>query len=475
MPRRSAAWMTVTPSSTSMLRPSISTVGMGSTLRRLRPEGTPSERDVLLELGTELVDEGPRRHRRAVGEGADGVPLDVVGDAQEELHVPRNGAALLESAQHAIEPARALPAGRALPARLVVEECDHVVERPHHADRIVHHHDAGRAEERSRLLHGVHVHRHVDLVGGERRHRGAARDHRLQLPAVRDAAGVLVDDLAQRRAHGQLVDAGPHDVARDAVQLGAGALLRSDAAEPSRPAQYDVRHAREGLDVVHDGGTVEETLRGGERWLDARVATLALERLEQPRLLAADVGTGTAVDDDLELEAGTEDVLADEAGRLGLAHGLPQALVAEQHLATDVDVGEVALDGVRGDDDAFEELVRVVLDDDPVLERARLALVRVDRQVDRLLRLLRQEAPLHAGREARAAAPTDRKSTRLNSSHLGISYRERLADGLVAAVLAVGVQTPESGNVPAARQEALGHASGQLAATAGSLARNACF
>src|SRR5262245_11332442 len=138
MPRRSAAWMTVTPSSTSMLRPSISTVGMGSTLRRLRPEGAPSRRDVLPELRTELRDEGPCEPRLTVGEGADGVPLDVVGDAQEEVHVPRAGPALLESAQHAIEPARALPAGRALPARLVVEERDHVVEGPHHADRIVH-------------------------------------------------------------------------------------------------------------------------------------------------------------------------------------------------------------------------------------------------------------------------------------------------------------------------------------------------
>src|SRR5262249_57192382 len=101
-----------------------------------------------------------------------------------------------------------------------------------------------------------------------------------QLPAVRDAGGVLVDDVAEGRADGQLVDVGPDDVPRDAVQLGAGALLRPDPAEPFRPAQDDVRHAREGLDVVDDGGAVEETLRGGERRLDARVATLALERLE---------------------------------------------------------------------------------------------------------------------------------------------------------------------------------------------------
>jgi len=42
-------------------------------------------------------------------------------------------------------------------------------------------------------------------------------------------------------------------------------------------------------------------------------------------------------------------------------------------------------------------------------------------------------------------------------------------------MLAISVQAPESGNVPAAHQQALGHASDQLAATAGSVARNACF
>src|SRR5262249_51907590 len=119
MPRRSAAWMTVTPSSTAIVRPSISTVGMGSPGRRLGAERTAAERHVLLELGAELGDEGPRRHGGAVGEGADRVALDVVGDAQQQLDVCRVGAALLEPAQHALEPAGAFTARRALPAGLV--------------------------------------------------------------------------------------------------------------------------------------------------------------------------------------------------------------------------------------------------------------------------------------------------------------------------------------------------------------------
>src|SRR5215470_17299536 len=108
MPRRSAAWMTVTPSSTSIVRSSISTLGMGSSGRHLGTERTAAERNVLLELGAELGDEVARRHGGAVGEGADGVALDVVGDAQQQVDVAGIPAALLEPAQHPLEPPRTL-------------------------------------------------------------------------------------------------------------------------------------------------------------------------------------------------------------------------------------------------------------------------------------------------------------------------------------------------------------------------------
>src|SRR5262245_66151674 len=113
--------MTVTPSSTSIRVPSISTVGMGARRCRLGAERTAAERGVLLELGAELRGEGACRHRRTVGEGADGVALDVVGEIQQEVRVARGASAVLETAEHVLEPSRPLTAWRALAARLVVE------------------------------------------------------------------------------------------------------------------------------------------------------------------------------------------------------------------------------------------------------------------------------------------------------------------------------------------------------------------
>src|SRR4029453_11042567 len=81
---------------------------------------------------------------------------------------------------------------------------------------------------------------------------------------------------------------------------------------------------------------------------------------------------------------------------------------AVQRLAAHVDRAEVGPDRVAGDDAAFDQRVRVGHHRRDVLAGTRLALVGVDDQVlglgTRAGRPLRDEAPLHAGGKARAAA-----------------------------------------------------------------------
>ena len=77
----------------------------------------------------------------------------------------------------------------------------------------------------------------------------------------------------------------------------------------------DERDVHQRLDVVDQRRALVEALDGRERRLQARVAALALERVEQRGLLAADVGAGAAVHDEVERVVGAEDVLAEVAGR----------------------------------------------------------------------------------------------------------------------------------------------------------------
>ena len=97
----------------------------------------------------------------------------------------------------------------------------------------------------------------------------------------------------------------------------------------------DVGH---GLDVVDHGGLAEEA-DGGRGGLMHGEPALALERLEQRRLLAADVGTGTGMHDDVDGEARAEDVVPHRAVGVGVVQRRLQALQSEHELAAQIDEG----------------------------------------------------------------------------------------------------------------------------------------
>src|SRR5690606_22944057 len=93
-----------------------------------------------------------------------------------------------------------------------------------------------------------------------------------------------------------------------------------------------------------------------------------------------------------------------------------------------------------GDDHAFDELVRVVLDDVAVLERARLGLVGVAQHVARAPVWRRHERPLDPGRETGTSPPAKARGLDLVYDLLGRHGRESLTRGVVPSVLAVEVE-----------------------------------
>ena len=97
-------------------------------------------------------------------------------------------------------------------------------------------------------------------------------------------------------------------------------------------------------------GPAVQALDGRERRLQARVAALALERVEQRGLLAADVGAGAAVHDEVERVVGAEDALADVAGGARLGHRGVEHVGLVGVLAADEDERLVGADRVGADD-----------------------------------------------------------------------------------------------------------------------------
>ena len=178
-----------------------------------------------------------------------------------------------------------------------------------------------------------------------------------------------------------LVVARPLHVAGHRHELGPGRGLGADLGVLAAAHPDDVRHGRERLNVVDQRRTVVEALDRRERRLQPRVAALALERVEQPGLLAADVGAGAAVQDKLEKVARAGDVAADVARleRLGDRRLENVGLVGV--LAADVDEGAMDLGRPGRDHDPLDQHVRALLHQLAVLERARLGLVGVADEV----------------------------------------------------------------------------------------------
>src|SRR5512142_743652 len=167
MPSFVAASITVAPPSTVTGLPSISSViALGSaglsvgivwaSVRRELGEvdagGAVAARlhdaalvvDVVLELVAVGLHEGAHGHRRGVSEGADGAPLDVVREVEQQVQVLLAALARLDAVDDAVEPARALAAGRALAARLLEVEVGEALGRLHHAGVLVHHDHGAR-------------------------------------------------------------------------------------------------------------------------------------------------------------------------------------------------------------------------------------------------------------------------------------------------------------------------------------------
>ena len=220
------------------------------------------------------------------------------------------------------------------------------------------------------------------------------------------------------------------DLAAEREYLRALRLFRTHRGEPFRPLEDDLRDVGERLDVVDDGRLAEQTLHGGERRTRTRLASVALDRGQQRRFLAANKRACAQTKLDVEVEAGGKYVLTQQAVFARLLDGDLKALDGNRVFRTDIYVALVCADGVAGDGHRLQHGVRVALEHRAVHKRAGVALVRVAYDVFLIRNALGGKVPLRAGGEARAAAAAQTavgdELDDLRRRHLGQTFAERL-------------------------------------------------
>ena len=173
---------------------------------------------------------------------------------------------------------------------------------------------------------------------------------------------------------------------------------------------------------------------GGRGGGGGGLAPVALDGGHEGGLLAADKGAGAQADVDIKVEAGAQDVFAQQAHLPGLADGHLEPLDGDGVLGPDVDVALLRPDGVAGDGHGLQHHVGVALQHRAVHKGAGVALVGVAADVLDPLGLGRGKGPLLTGGEA-AAAPAPQTGIQDALHHLLRGHlAEHLAQGHVAVV-----------------------------------------
>ena len=88
--------------------------------------------------------------------------------------------------------------------------------------------------------------------------------------------------------------------------------FRTQSGKPRRAIANDRRHAGKTLRVVDRRRLAVQTEVGRERRLEARLALLAFQRLEQRRFFAADIGACADESVKIEIDARALNVLAEQ-------------------------------------------------------------------------------------------------------------------------------------------------------------------
>src|SRR5690606_24151308 len=114
------------------------------------------------------------------------------GGRAQGVQVLHGGLVLDHAADHAVHPAGALAAWRALAAAFLVVEPGDALAGANHAGGVVHDDHRARTQAGAGLLDRVVIHGQAHHgLARQHRHRRTARDHALDAVAVADATGPL--------------------------------------------------------------------------------------------------------------------------------------------------------------------------------------------------------------------------------------------------------------------------------------------
>ena len=214
------------------------------------------------------------------------------------------------------------------------------------------------------------------------------------------------------------------------------------------------RHRGEGDHIVDDGGLAEQALNRRQRRLEAHLAALAFQRLQQRGLLAADVGAGAQAHFEIEALAAAQKILTQVVRRISRVYRRLERNLRVRVLPAQIDVAPRGAGREPRDRHALDQHEGIALHQHAIGERARIALIGIADDV--FLRPLgpQYRLPLDSGREGGPAA-----AAKTGGGDSGHDLRRRQVQGRlqppIAVVLKIVGETARISEPDACKRQAL--------------------
>ena len=314
---------------------------------------------VLLIFFVEVVHRGEDRVRRSLSESAESGVLDDLGEVLEHLQVLHLTLSFGNLGKDFEHPLVADAAWSALSAGFTDDEFKVELRDGDHAVVFVHHDHTSGTHHRTSSGQAFVVDRNIQVLFRKAAAGRSARLDGLEFLPVLDTSTDVVDDFTQRGSHRNFDKSYVVDFAGKGEHLGTLGLLGTDGSEPFRSLGQDDRDVGKGLDVVDVRRFTEVTGLCRERWLQGRLSALSFHGMDEGCLFSADECSGTVADLYVEVESGSEDVLAQETIFPGLLQGDLEPVDGERILSPDIDKAVVRADAETADGHGFEDGVRV--------------------------------------------------------------------------------------------------------------------
>src|SRR5690625_1397550 len=290
---------------------------------------------------------------------------------------------------------------------------------------VIHHDDAARTSHRSDGSQTVKIDRDIfdapikilsvagfslkSLISPQNFCRGTSGNNCFQRPTGAHTAADIVNQLSHRDGSAlKLVIARFLHMSRNTEDPGASVIRRSDLRVFIAAHVDRMLHVTERFDVVDGRRTLIKPEDSGKiRWFDPRLCPLPFVRSDQTGFLPADVSSGSSINMNIARVPGTEDIFSKEIFLPGFLERAIEDLCPFGHLAADVDKGCLSLNRKARYKNAFDQLMRIFMNNLTILKSARFGFVGIADQINRFARLPVEKPPFGAAGKSRTATSAD--------------------------------------------------------------------